>query len=105
MRKYIIIYIFLSINIFAQNSDISIKSLVEKIKKANPEERRVLINELKIQLRRVNEENRRKSMLELRKSLNTRERGDIHYNRREHKHCGEGRRLKKMMHQHQGYRR
>ena len=98
MRKYIIVYIFLSINIFAQSSNVSIKSLVEQIKRAKPEDRRILINQLKIQLRKVNREKRKKSMLELKRSLNSkRESGNMHYQRRDHKHFREGRRFRKMI--------
>jgi hypothetical protein len=69
MKKYILVYIFFFINSFAQNPNISIKTLVEKIKRANPDERRILINQLKIELRRVNRENRKRSMMELKRAF------------------------------------
>lgn len=89
MRKYILIYIFFSINILAQDLNTPIKILVEKIKRANPEDRRVLINQLKVELRKVNRENRKKSMMELKRAFRFR------YNRgekREYRHRGYHRR-------------
>ena len=73
MRKYIVIYLFFivfSLNIFAEDSrEIQIKYLVEKIQNAKVEDRRELINQLKLKLREINKDSRKKTVMELKKSL------------------------------------
>ncbi len=54
-------------NITKQNS---IKTLIQKVKKAPPSQRRVLMNKLKIELRAMNQETRKQTMIELRNSFN-----------------------------------
>jgi len=49
----------------------SIGSLIEKVKRAKVEDRRVLMNQLKVQLREMNKESRQKAMKELKKSFST----------------------------------
>jgi hypothetical protein len=53
-----------------KTSTVTIQSLVKQVKKAAPSERRVLMNELKIKLRSMNQESRKQVMLELRRSFN-----------------------------------
>jgi len=48
----------------------SVKALVEQVKKAAPSERRVLMNTLKVKLRSMHSEMRKKVMLDLRHSFN-----------------------------------
>jgi len=48
----------------------TIKALVQKVKKAAPSQRRLLMNELKIQLRTMHQETRMRVMLDLRCSFN-----------------------------------
>ena len=48
----------------------TIKALVQKVKKAAPSQRRLLMNELKIQLRTMHQETRMRVMLDLRRSFN-----------------------------------
>jgi len=49
----------------------TVKSLVEKVKKAPPSEKRVLMNRLKIKLRDMSKENRQLVMMDLRHAFNT----------------------------------
>lgn len=73
MRKYMAIYLLftlLSCKIFAQETKVPIKTLIENIKKAKIEDRRKLMNQLKLRLREMNKESRKKAMRELQKSLN-----------------------------------
>jgi hypothetical protein len=75
MRKYITIYLFFtlfSLDILAEeNRDIPIKTLIEKIKHAKVQDKRVLINQLKLRLRKMNENSRKKTITELKSSLNS----------------------------------
>ncbi len=54
-------------NITKQNT---IKTLIQEVKKAPPSQRRVLMNKLKIELRTMNKETRKQTMIELRNSFN-----------------------------------
>ena len=47
----------------------SISSLIEQIKSAKVDDKRVLMNQLKLQLREMNKESRQKAMRELKKSF------------------------------------
>ena len=61
MRNYIVIYLFFiafSFNVFADNSE-DIKLLIKKIQSANVENRRELINQLKLKLRKKNKKNQK----------------------------------------------
>jgi len=102
MRKYLLILffiLFLSINIHANNGeDISIKQLVEKIKRADVKDRRQLINQLKLKLRKVNKENQKKMAMKLKSSLNQNNknhRNRNNYNNRNKNHS---------LHRHMRYR-
>ncbi|HIP41329.1 MAG TPA: hypothetical protein EYG90_02300 [Campylobacterales bacterium] len=78
MIRYIITLIFLfSLTSFAQESLTSstdIKTLIEKIKNARNSEKRVLMNQLKVELRQMNQNTRSRAMQELRSSFNRGER-------------------------------
>jgi len=87
MRKYTTIYLFFivfSLNIFAQdNTDVSIKILIERIKEAKVEDKRVLINQLKLRLRKINKESHKKTIMKLKSSLNSdKNRGYTKFNNR-----------------------
>jgi len=82
MLRYIIIYILVSISLSAQNLNSPIKILIEKIKRADPKDRRALINQLKIELRKVNRENRRKSMMELKRAFGLQKDSNRYYRRK-----------------------
>ncbi len=73
MKKYILIYLFFitfTFNLFAEDSgEIQIKSLIEKIQSAKVEDRRELMNQLKLKLREINKDSRKKTVMELKKSL------------------------------------
>jgi hypothetical protein len=49
--------------------DTMLKSLIEQVKSAEVKDRRVLMNQLKIKLRAMNQESRHKAMVELKKSF------------------------------------
>lgn len=53
-----------------EDSTEDILSLVSKVKEAKASERRVLMNQLKISLRKVNQASRQRIMLQLRKNFN-----------------------------------
>jgi len=79
--KYILVlfsFFVLSPSAYAEHEGAdkeTIKALVEKVKKAEPSKRRLLMNELKIQLRTMHQETRRQVMLDLRRSFNGQQRG------------------------------
>lgn len=52
-----------------QDQQTSLKSLISKVKNAPPSQRRVLMNQLKIKLRSMQQSSRRAVMLELRKAF------------------------------------
>jgi len=74
--KYILVifsFFVLSSSIYADNNNSrkdSIKALVEKVKKAEPSQRRLLMNELKTQLKSMHQTIRTQIMLDLRHSFN-----------------------------------
>jgi len=76
MRQYMIIYLLFmlfSLNLFATDEiELPIKTLIENIKNAKVEDRRDLINQLKLRLREMNKESRQKTIINLKKSLNRR---------------------------------
>jgi len=84
--KYILVlfsFFVLSSSAYAEHEGVdkeTIKALVTKVKKAAPSERRLLINELKIQLKSMHQETRRQVMLDLRRAFNGQQRGQ-HVNR------------------------
>lgn len=53
-----------------EDSTEDIMNLVSKVKEAKASERRVLMNQLKISLRKVNQASRQRIMLQLRKNFN-----------------------------------
>ena len=80
MKQYIIFILF-SLSLFAQDSieehiepkvsveKPTISTLISQIKEAKSDDRRVLMNQLKVQLREMNKESRQKAMSELKKSF------------------------------------
>jgi len=90
MRKSVVVYLFFSLfsfSIFAEDSrDISIKVLIEKIKEADVEDKRVLMNQLKLKLRKMNKESRKKTVMELKHSLNQKRANRGYQNRRNRVH-------------------
>jgi len=66
------LFVVLSNSMFAQTKDESndVKALIDKVKQAAPSERRLLMNELKIKLRSMQQETRTQVMLGLRSAFN-----------------------------------
>lgn len=66
------LFVVLNSSMFAQTKDESndVKALIDKVKQAPPSERRLLINELKIKLRSMQQETRTQVMLGLRSAFN-----------------------------------
>lgn len=64
--------VVLSSSVFAQtkNKANDVKLLIDKVKKAAPSERRLLMNELKVKLRSLQQETRTQVMLNLRSAFN-----------------------------------
>jgi len=111
MRQYTIIYLFLilfsltlraeelqqTIQVEAKKIEIStessreikspsISTLIEQVKTAKVEDRRVLMNQLKVQLREMNKESRHKAMKELKKSFSDKKQhAQRAYRHKEHK--------------------
>jgi len=87
MRKYMVIYllfILLSSKVFAEDIKVPITALIENIKEAKVEDRRNLMNQLKIRLREMNQENRKKTMMELRKTFNAKRGSRVGYKQNRH---------------------
>ena len=83
--KYISFACLSAIMLFAETESVTqtkISVLVDKIKSAKPEDKRALINELKIELRTMNKETRQKTMMELKNSF---AKGGMHQQMRNHK--------------------
>jgi hypothetical protein len=80
--KYILVlfsFFVLSSSVYAEHQGTdkeTIKALVEKVKTAEPSQRRLLMNELKIKLRSMHQETRTQVMLDLRRSFNGHQRGE-----------------------------
>ena len=60
----------------------SLSTLIEQVKTAKVKDRRVLMNQLKVQLRKMNKESRHKAMMELKKSFSKKG----HLGKAQHKH-------------------
>ncbi len=56
--------------VLAQEQPSKIQELITQIKSAEPSDKRALMNELKVQLRALNQESRKKVMMGLRKTFN-----------------------------------
>ncbi len=75
MMRYIIIFLFLAwsfSSVMAEEVAVKVfdvEAQIDKIKTAEPSERRVLMNQLKLQLRKMNKENRESAMKALQKSF------------------------------------
>ena len=78
MKKYSLLYIIFlllfSSRIYAEELQVptkqpSIQDLIQKVKSAKVKDRRILMNQLKIQLRKMNKESRHNAMMELKKSF------------------------------------
>jgi len=65
-----ILVIFISLSLFISANSLYLESLVGKIKISSGDDRRVLMNKLKLQLRALNQEKRVKYILELKKHFN-----------------------------------
>ena len=88
MRKYIAVYLLftlLSFRVFAQETKVPVKTLIENIKKAKVEDRRNLMNQLKLRLREMNKESRKKTMMELKQSLNGKKDNKAKHKQKRHK--------------------
>ena len=100
MKKYLVIYLFFilfSFSIFAKDSkNITVGILIKKIQNAKVEDRRELMNQLKLKLREMNKESRKKTLIELKSSFSRKngenckgfnKNGNIHLQRRfRHRH-------------------
>ena len=102
MKKYSFFYIvllFFSSVINAEELQIpthqpSIKNLIEQVKSAKVKDRRLLMNQLKTELRKMNKESRHTAMLELKKSFSKEHGGkklhrEQHRDKKLHEHRGE----------------
>ena len=102
MIRYILTLIFLfSLSSLAEDSltlSTDIKTLIKSIKTSKNSEKRILINQLKVELRQMNQNARSKAMQELRSSFNRGEglhNKQFKYNRdhrphRQHRHRHNG---------------
>jgi len=105
MKKYLIIYLLLilfSLKVFAEDSKVPIKTLIENIKKAKVKDRRKLMNQLKLRLRDMNKNNRKKAMKELKKSFNIKNKQKIKKRKKIHKRRPKYRPIRR--HQNRRYR-
>ena len=72
MKKYSLVYIvfllFLS-SAYAEDVQPSVQHLIQQVKIAKVQDRRLLMNQLKVKLRKMNKESRRSVMMELKKSF------------------------------------
>jgi len=84
------LFIYLSLIIFGSTALLAaemptkpseIETLISEIKGANSPDRRVLMNQLKVKLRTMNQETRRKTMMNLRKSFGKNGSNQMHKNR------------------------
>jgi len=88
----------------------TISTLINEVKNAPDEQKRVLMNQLKIQLKSMNQESRHQAMMELKKSFSTKGEGEEkHQNReykshqqRDHESCQHGNHQPKFRHLRQG---
>ncbi len=88
------LFIFLSLICFWTNAlladtiskePIKVETLVSEIKNATPENKRILMNQLKLKLRAMNQQSRAKAMMSLRKSFGHRsQQGEKHHNKMMH---------------------
>lgn len=72
MKRYAflyIIYLLFYSSLYAEESQSSVQNLIQRVKNAKVDDRRKLMNQLKIELRKMNKESRRSAMLELKKSF------------------------------------
>ena len=72
MKKYSYLYIIFSLFSSITAEELPkphIKSLIEQVKRAKVKDRRLLMNQLKLQLRKMNKESRHSAMVELKKSF------------------------------------
>ena len=87
MREYMVIYLFfilLSFRVFAENIEVPIATLVENIKKAKVKDRRNLMNQLKLRLREMNQESRKKTMMELKNSFGSKRGSRVGFKQNQH---------------------
>jgi alpha-galactosidase len=72
MKRYGFIYMFTILLLSSLHGEAlqpSVQSLIQQIKSSKVENRRLLMNQLKIELRKMNKESRHNAMMELKKSF------------------------------------
>jgi len=90
--KLLFISMLVGLLLFAEDTStepIVIKKLITKIKSASVKEKRVLINQLKIQLKSMGKKSRKKAMMELKKSFSQKNKNskNNHQKQKKHEHC------------------
>ena len=103
MRHYyslsITFLLLFSSSIYAEelnhSSNSSIKILIEQVKHAEVKEKRLLMNQLKLQLRKMNKESRHSAMMELKKSF-SKKHGEKKLDKKQYRH------KQKRLHKYQG---
>jgi len=83
--KLLAIFSFVFYMPIQSESSLSIKELLVKIDKAPNQEKRVLINRLKLQLKSLNVKVRKKTMIEVKKSMNKMNHNNQHSHTKPHK--------------------
>ena len=81
--SYIVFLLFFSSLVNAEELQPSIKNLIQQVKNSKVKDRRVLMNQLKTRLRKMNKERRHSAMVELKKSFSKE-----HGGKKLHKHQG-----------------
>jgi hypothetical protein len=74
--------LFLYLPLHAEVVEPTLKELVSKVKNAPDDQKRVLMNELKTQLKKMSKESRKEAMIELKKSFATKEKGHKRHQKR-----------------------
>ena len=72
MKKYAFlytIYVLFFSSLYAEELQSSVQKLIQQVKNAKVDNRRQLMNQLKVELRNMNKESRHSAMLELKKSF------------------------------------
>ena len=80
MKRVTILILLANIFIYAGDINIKIDTLISKIKQAKGDERRVLMNQLKLQLRELNQLQREQALKKLITNLNIhKQKGRVHF--------------------------
>ena len=71
MKKYAFLYTIyvLFSSLYAEELQSSVQKLIQQVKNAKVDDRRQLMNQLKVELRNMNKESRHSAMVELKKSF------------------------------------